>query len=66
MRLPSTAAPAAQTGRIVSVYFKEKTFCDYCDSPDCIHVQYACELDAVKPILEKHGLKPPMPRTYGK
>ena len=30
-------------GRIVSVYFKRdgKPYCDYCEEPDCVHVQYA-------------------------
>ena len=52
-------------GRIISVYFKKgkTSWCDYCEEPDCIHVQYAWEIPEVRKILEKHGLKPPPSRV---
>ena len=48
-------------GRIVSVYFKKgnRPWCDYCEEPDCIHVQYAWEIADVRKILEKYGFSPP-------
>ena len=48
-------------GRIVSVYFKrdDGPWCDYCEEPDCVHVQYAWELPEARKVLEGYGLKPP-------
>ena len=48
-------------GRIVSVYFKRdgKPYCDYCEEPDCVHVQYAWEIPEARKVLEGYGLKPP-------
>ncbi len=52
-------------GRIVSVYFKKENspWCDYCEEPDCIHVQYAWEIADVRKILEKYGFSPPPSRV---
>ena len=52
-------------GRIVSVYFKRdgKPYCDYCQEPDCVHVQYAWEIPEARKVLEGHGLKPPPSRV---
>ena len=52
-------------GRIVSVYFKKENspWCDYCEEPDCIHVQYAWEIADVRKILKKHGFSPPPSRV---
>ncbi len=52
-------------GRIVSVYFKKgnNPWCDYCEEPDCIHVQYAWEIAGVRKILEKYRFSPPPSRV---
>ena len=52
-------------GRIVSVYFKrdDRSWCDYCEEPDCVHVQYAWEIPEAKKVLEGHGLQPPPSRV---
>ena len=52
-------------GRIVSVYFKKgnNPWCDYCEEPDCIHVQYAWEIADVRKILEKYRFSPPPSRV---
>ena len=51
-------------GRILSVYFSHGSnpVCDYCESDECVHVQYAWEIDGVREILKKHGFKPPLSR----
>ena len=52
---------AGRQGRILSVYFRREAgpMCDYCEESDCVHVQYAWEIDDVQRILEQHGLRPP-------
>ncbi len=52
-------------GRILSVYFRRDTnpMCDYCEESDCVHVQYAWEIDGVRRMLEQHGLRPPSSRV---
>jgi len=48
-----------QLNRIVHVFFKpNKVFCDYDESGDCKHVDFAMELPEVKEILKKKGWKP--------
>lgn len=48
-------------GRIISVYYKENMdpICEYCEDSDCVHIQYAWEIGAVRDILKQHGFKPP-------
>lgn len=48
-------------GRIISVYYKENMdpICEYCEDSDCVHIQYAWEISAVRDILKQHGFKPP-------
>ena len=50
-----------RVGRIVSVYFRRgrRSWCDYCEAADCVHVQYAWELPDVKEKLAGQGLTPP-------
>lgn len=51
-------------GRIVAIYFKHDIgpMCDYCEMPDCVHIQYAWEIGDVREVLERRGLKPPESR----
>ena len=48
-------------GRIVSVDFNNdgSPYCDYCEAPDCVHVQFAWEIPAARDILHGHGFAPP-------
>ena len=48
-------------GRIISVYYKENMdpICEYCEDSDCVHIQYAWEIGAVRDILKQLGFKPP-------
>ena len=48
-------------GRIVAVDFNNdgSPYCDYCEAPDCVHVQFAWEIPAVSIILYGHGFAPP-------
>jgi hypothetical protein len=46
-------------GRIVDVRFNpNKVRCDYCDSENCRHVDYAASLPVVQEILKRKGWKP--------
>ena len=51
-------------GRIVAVYFFRygAPYCDYCEEPDCLHVQFAWEIPHARLALESHGQKPPPSR----
>jgi hypothetical protein len=54
----SLATEHSPNGRIVDVYFKErKAWCEYDDSSDCKHIEYALSLPIVKEILKKKGWK---------
>jgi len=45
-------------GRIIDVYFKGKTaYCEYDESSDCKHIEYALSLPVVQEILKKKGWK---------
>lgn len=45
--------------RIVQVYFKpNKVLCEYDESSDCKHVDFALELPEVQELLKKRGWKP--------
>ena len=48
-------------GRIVAVYFNNdgSPYCDYCKTPDCVHVQFAWEIPKVRDMLHGHGFAPP-------
>ena len=48
-------------GRIVSVDFNNdgSPYCDYCEAPDCVHVQFAWEIPKARDILYGHGFAPP-------
>ncbi len=46
-------------GRIMSIYFKKgkNSWCNCCEEPDCIRVQYAWKIPDVQKILITNGLK---------
>ena len=48
-------------GRIVAVDFNNdgSPYCDYCEAPDCVHVQFAWEIPKARDILYGHGFAPP-------
>lgn len=49
-----------QIGQIVTVSFRESdTWCDYCSSAECVHVQYAWALPETRKTLEGRGYKQP-------
>ena len=55
---PSLATEYSPHGRIIDVYFKnEKAWCDYDNSSDCKHVEFALSLSIVQEILKKKGWK---------
>lgn len=54
----SLATSNSPNGIIVDVYFKNrKVRCEYDDSSDCKHVEYALSLPVVQEILKKKGWK---------
>ena len=56
--LDRTLASKTSRGRIIDVYFKnEKAWCDYDNSSDCKHVEFALSLSIVQEILKKKGWK---------
>lgn len=58
IRDPSLATENNPHGRIIDVYFKEKkAWCEYDDSQNCKHVDYALSLPVVQEILKKKGWK---------
>ena len=48
-------------GRIVAVYFDRdgSPHCDYCEAPDCVHVQFAWEIPKARDMLHGRGFAPP-------
>ena len=48
-------------GRIVAVDFNKdgSPYCDYCEAPDCVHVQFAWEMPKARDMLHGHGFAPP-------
>jgi len=43
-------------GRIINVYFKpDKIFCEYCDTDDCRHVEFALNIPKIRKILIEKG-----------
>lgn len=56
--LDRTVGNGTSKGRIIDVYFKpEKVLCEYCDSNNCRHVQFALSIPAVQKILDRKGWK---------
>jgi hypothetical protein len=56
----SLATEHSPRGRILDIYFKDKkAWCEYDDSFDCKHVEYALSLPVVQAILKKKGWKLP-------
>ena len=54
--LDRTLASKTSTGRIIDVYFKpDNVWCDYCQSSNCRHTEFALDLLAVQEILNKKG-----------
>jgi hypothetical protein len=47
--------------RVATVYvgYPDRTFCDLCSQPDCIHVVYALSIPKVAKALAKKGFKLP-------
>jgi hypothetical protein len=53
---PTLATENCPNGRIIDIFFKDKkAWCDYDDSTDCKHVQFALSLPVVQVILKKKG-----------
>ena len=51
-----------KTMRIVSVYFKSDELhgrCGDCDKVDCRHIDYLWDIEKIRKILKKKGIKPP-------
>jgi len=56
--LDRTLGTKRSRGRIIDVIFKpDKVWCDYCESDDCRHTQFALSLPEVQSILRKKGWK---------
>ena len=56
--LDRTLGNGTSKGRIIDVYFKpEKALCEFCDSSNCRHVQFALSLPEVQKILKEKGWK---------
>jgi hypothetical protein len=54
--LDRTLGNATANGRIIDIYFKpEKIRCEYCDSSNCRHVQFALSIPAVQKIIQEKG-----------
>jgi len=52
----SLAPPA---GRLIQIYFKQgKAWCEYDETDDCRHVDFALELPEVQEVFKKKGWKP--------
>jgi hypothetical protein len=52
------ASEHSPRGRILDIFFKDKrAWCQYDDSLDCKHVEYALGLPVVQEILKKKGWK---------
>ncbi|MCL7386987.1 MAG: ribbon-helix-helix domain-containing protein [Thaumarchaeota archaeon] len=47
--------------RVATIYvgYPDRTFCDLCSEPDCIHVVYALSIPKVAKALAKKGFKTP-------
>ena len=50
-----------ERGRIVAVDFNKdgSPYCDYCEAPDCVHVQFAWEIPKARDLLYGRGFAPP-------
>jgi hypothetical protein len=56
--LDRTLRNGTANGRIIDVYFKPgKILCEYCDSSNCRHVQFALSIPAVQKIMQQKGWK---------
>jgi hypothetical protein len=56
--LDRTLRNGTANGRIIDIYFKpEKIICEYCDSNNCRHVQFALSIPAVQKIMQQKGWK---------
>jgi len=56
--LDRTLRNGTAKGRIIDIYFKpEKILCEYCDSNNCRHVQFALSIPAVQKIMQEKGWK---------
>jgi hypothetical protein len=54
----SLATERSPSGRLVDLYFKDnKVWCNYDDSFDCKHIEYALSLPLVQEILKQKGWK---------
>jgi Arc/MetJ-type ribon-helix-helix transcriptional regulator len=54
--LDRTLSSKTSQGRIIDVYFKPgNVWCDYCQSNNCRHAEFALSLPAVQDILSKKG-----------
>jgi hypothetical protein len=56
--LDRTLRNGTAKGRIIDIYFKpEKILCEYCNSNNCRHVQFALGIPAVQKIIQQKGWK---------
>jgi hypothetical protein len=56
--LDRTLRNGTANGRIIDIYFKpEKIICEYCDSSNCRHIQFALTVPAVRRIMHEKGWK---------
>ncbi|MEM3640875.1 MAG: ribbon-helix-helix domain-containing protein [Candidatus Bathyarchaeia archaeon] len=54
--LDRTLANGVSKGRIIDVYFKpDKVLCEYCQTDNCRHVEFALSIPKVKKILIEKG-----------
>ena len=54
--LDRTLANGYSRGRIVDVYYKpDKVYCEYCQSENCKHVEFALNIPKVREILTEKG-----------
>ena len=54
--LDRSLANGVSKGRIIDVYFKpDNAWCEYCQSTDCRHVEFALNIPKVRKILIKKG-----------
>jgi hypothetical protein len=55
---PSLATEHSPDGRIIDVSFKRgKAFCEYDDTDNCKHIEYALSLPIVREIFKQKGWK---------
>jgi len=60
IRDPTLLTRTSPNGRIIDVFFKDKrAFCDYDQTEECKHVEFALSLQVVQEIFKRKGWKLP-------